>query len=119
MNDHVSPALDVFGELLVTRVREKAIRDWMKQLDGRMKGETADRLRPDIEELGPGQLALLRRLVPQIVDTTLHHLLWTLEQERSIEVLVSGSSGPESVRSLSDGLPGELYEWIERFGAEE
>ena len=116
MNDHVSPALDLFGELLVTRVREKAILDWMKQLDGRMKGETADRLRADIAVLGETQLALLRQLVPQIVDTTLHHLLWTLEQERSVEVVVVGSGGSQSLRNLSDGLPGELYEWIERFG---
>jgi hypothetical protein len=112
-------ALAHFGELLIRRVREKAILDWTKILDGRMKGETAERLRPELSRLDPGELALIERLVPQIVDTALHHLLWTLEQEESVDIAVKTSAGVvPSLREVSDGLAGELYEWIPRFSKE-
>ena len=113
----IREALDHFGELLIKRVREKAILDWTKILDGRMKGETAKRLRSELSRLGRGELALIERLVPQIVDTALHHLLWALEQEESVDVAVKTSSGVvPSLREVSDGLAGELYGWIPRFG---
>jgi hypothetical protein len=119
MTPPAKEALDRFGELLIKRVRDKAILDWRKILDGRMKGETAERLRPEISRLGPGELALIERLVPQIVDTALHHLLWTLEQEESIGIAVQTPAGAvPSLREVSDGLAGELDRWIVRFGKE-
>lgn len=112
-------ALDQFGKLLIERVREKAILDWTKILDGRMKGETAERLRPDLSRLSPSELALVGRLVPQIVDTALHHLLWALEQDESVEIVVKTPTGAvPSLREASDGLAGELYDWISRFSTE-
>lgn len=110
-------ALDRFGSLLVNRVREKAIQDWTKILDGRMKGESAERLRPELSRLEPGDLALIERLVPMIVDTAMHHLLWALEQEESVDIAVKGEGATvPSIREVSDGLAGELYDWIRRFG---
>lgn len=109
-------ALDRFGELLIRKVRGKAIADWSKLLDGRMKGETAARLGPAIALLAPSERHLLGRLVPEIVDSTLHHLLWSLDQDTSVSVAVKTSEGTVgSVREASDGLAGELYEWIPRF----
>ena len=109
-------ALDRFGEILIKQVRDKAILDWTKILDGRMKSETAERLRPELSRLDPGELALIERLVPQIVDTALHHLLWTLEQEESVDIAVKTPAGAvPSLREISDGLAGELYGWIPRF----
>ena len=110
-------ALDHFGEILIKRVRAEAILDWTKILDGRMKGVRAERLRPELSGLDPGQMALIQRLLPQVVDTVLHHLLWTLEQEESIDVAVRTAEGlVPSLREVSDGLAGELYGWIPRFG---
>ena len=109
-------ALDRFGEILIRRVRDKAILDWTKILDGRMKGDSAERLRPELSRLNSSELVLIERLVPQIVDTTLHHLLWTLEQEESVDVAVKMPAGAvPSLRDVSDGLAGELYGWIPRF----
>ena len=102
-------ALDCFGALLIECVREKAIQDWTKILDGRMKGETAEHLRPDVSRLEPGELVFIQRLVPMIVDTTLHHLLWTLEQEPSVDIAVRTQRAVvPSLRDISDGLAGEL-----------
>jgi hypothetical protein len=111
-------ALDRLGQTLITSVRTKAISDWQKILDGQMKGETADRLRPKISSLDSAHRDLLKKLVSEIVDTTLHQLLWTLDQDESIELLVRMPGGVvPSVREVSDGLAGQLYEWIPRFGS--
>src|SRR5262249_12270280 len=108
--------LDRFGQLLISRVRDEAIEDWTRILDGSMKGETAERLRPRLAHLDRYARAMIERLVPQIVDTTLHHLLRTLEQEESIDIAVKTPvGGVPSIRDASDGLAGELYGWIPRF----
>ncbi|MDF2859636.1 MAG: hypothetical protein K0Q87_5487 [Neobacillus sp.] len=58
-------------------------------------------------------------VVPKIVDTTLHHLLWTFEQNELIDINVAnGDSKQISIKEISDGLAGELYTedgWISRF----
>jgi len=33
-------------------------------------------------------MALIERLVPKIVDTVLHHLVWTLEQVEDVDIAV-------------------------------
>jgi hypothetical protein len=114
--------LDKLGELLMTRVRDKAIGDWDRILDGRMKGATAERARAELAADGGDHGAILHRLIPRIVDTTLHHLLWTLEQERSLNLAVDAEGAVvSSVREASDGLSGELYGrrgWIVRYSGE-
>lgn len=117
-----SDPLERLGEILVTRVRDKAIADWDKILDGRMKGNTATRVREELGRFGPNSNEVLASMVPRVVDTVLHHLLWTLEQEESLEVslTIEGTSMP-SARDASDGLCGELYGirgWIARFSQE-
>lgn len=108
--------LDQFGEILMQRVRDEAIEQWEMTLDGKMKSENSQRLYSLVAASGQSQL--INELVPQIVDTTLHHLLWTLEQEDSIDISVSNDDKRVSLKALSDGLPGELYTvdgWISRF----
>ncbi len=114
--------LDRLGQILMGRVRDKAIADWDRILDGRMKGETAELVRSELGAVAPGAKTFLHWVLPRIVDTTLHHLLWTLEQERSLRLGVEaeGSSVPD-VSAVSDGLAGELYGskgWIARFSAQ-
>jgi len=108
--------LDRFGKLLMEQVRDESIEDWTYILDGSMKGETAEKFRPELSRLDSGTLALIERLVPEIVDTTLHYLLWTLDQEESVEIAVKTPAGKvPSLREVSDGLAGDLYDWIPRF----
>lgn len=117
----IQAALDHFGSLLATRVRDEAISDWDMILDGRMKDAGSQAIRAQLERLqmSEDQLDCLRRLIPKVIDTTLHHLLWTLEQEESIDVAVKTPAGAvPSLREVSDGLAGELYGWIPRFSKE-
>jgi hypothetical protein len=111
--------LEAFGLFLMQRVRDKAILDWDKNIDGRMRGATAERVRQALAECSPKEIEVLQWLVPQVVDTTLHHLLWALEQDERVKVAVeTEDSVTASISEESDGLPGELYGdrgWIARF----
>jgi hypothetical protein len=109
-------ALDRFGELLMSRVRDEAIVDWDMILTGQMKDRDSQRISNAIDQLSPSVKALISELVPQIVDTALHHLLWTIEQNDTVEVRVQGIDGGEvNIAEASDGLSGELYDWLPRF----
>lgn len=97
-------------------VRDRAITEWEMILDGRMKGPGAVRVRDSLATFGAEQMDAIRNLIPEIVDTTLDHLLLTLEEEKTVDVLVHAESGGVSnIRDVSDGLSGELPDWIPRF----
>lgn len=109
--------LDVFGEILMKRVRDEAIEQWEKTIQGELKSQECQRLHNLISS--SGQSEMFNDLVPKIVDTTLHHLLWTFEQNELIDINVAnGDSKQISIKEISDGLAGELYTedgWISRF----
>jgi predicted PhzF superfamily epimerase YddE/YHI9 len=111
--------LDRFGEILIRRVRDKAINDWEKTINGKMKSPSAARIRDLLSGFSIQQVEILERLIPEVVDTTLHHLLWTLEQLDSLKIVISDQDGTTyDIKEISDGLPGELYGdhgWITRF----
>lgn len=115
-------ALDHFGELLMQKVRDESIEQWDKILDGRMHDPFAQRVRDSLAEFDAHQLEVLRWLVPQVVDVTLHHLLWMFDQTRSVDVAVKTPEGiVPSIRDVSDGLAGEPHGdhgWISRFSKE-
>lgn len=114
--------LDRFGELLMKRVRDEAITDWDMIVDGRMKDTRSQEIRKQLSGFSQEQIGILKELYPQVVDTVLHHLLWTLEQEDSVDVIVKDDDkGTCNIRETSDGLPGELYSedgWIMRYSKE-
>jgi hypothetical protein len=111
--------LDIVGQLLMTQVRDRSIEDWERILDGRMKGQTAERVRRELTGTGDEALELLSRTVPRVVDTVLYHVLRTLEHDQTLKlsVEVDGKFTP-CVSEVSDGLSGELYGergWIRKF----
>src|SRR5262245_49878031 len=110
--------LDIVGKLLMVRIRDKAINDWNMILDGSMKGALTETVRKEIAGANSTTEAL-ECIVPRVVDSVLHHLLWTLEQEEWINVSVEvDGETTSSIREISDGLAGELYTedgWIARF----
>lgn len=115
MND----ALQTLGELLMRRVRDEAIEEWDKIIDGKLRSDRALKVQSKLNQMSPDQIDTVRILVPQIVDSCLHHLLWTLEQANEVEVNVRLPEGSaQEIREMSDGLPGELYGsngWIAKF----
>lgn len=112
-------ALNRFGELLMRMVRDEAIEDWDMMIEGKWKDARAQEVFRTLSKMPSEHVEILRWLVPQIIDTTLHHLLWMLEQERSVAVMVKTEAGSsENVEKISDDLCGELYTdegWIRRF----
>lgn len=115
-------ALDFFGRLLMTKVRDEAISDWKMIVDGRMKGDRALRLRQILAPFSEEQLRVFLSLVPEVVDTVLHHLLWTFEQEDNIRLgVTAGNQEIPNLKDVSNGLSGELPSddgWIARYSKE-
>src|SRR5262249_4370089 len=115
-------ALDRFGHLLMTKVRDESISEWNMIVTGKMKGERVMKLRQLIERLSDTERHVFLSLVPEVVDSVLHHLLWMFEQEQSVRIgVVTDTEDVQSLNDLSDGLSGELYSdegWIARFSRE-
>jgi hypothetical protein len=80
----------------------------------------ARRVTEIISSLDDQVIAVVRRLIPIIVDATLHHLLWTLEQWPNVRVAIATDSGSvDDIRTVTLGeLQGYLYNWIPRFSKE-
>src|SRR5207302_220548 len=103
--DARTEALDEFGALLMKRVRDKAIREWDMIVDGRMRDADSERIRKMLSALDTEGLAVLHAVIPRVADTTLHHLLWTLEEVKHVRIVVETEAGlvPDLAR-VSDGL---------------
>jgi hypothetical protein len=115
-------ALDKFGQLLMRDVRDEAITDWKMIIDGRMKGDLAEKIREMLRNVSETDRKVLLQLIPGVVDTVLHHLLWTTEQQSDLQVGIKIDDRIEELREISDGLPGELYTddgWISRYSRED
>ena len=112
-------ALDYFGEALVTKGRDAAISDWDAIVEGRAKSERAKRLQAELATTSGDQLLLLKRLIPQIVDSALFYALSSIESSPNTSLRVSiGRVLSDELRDVSDGLGAELFGdqgWIARF----
>lgn len=111
--------LDHLGQRLMHEVRDRAIVQWDHTIEGRIRGVMGRAAAEKLAGLQPEHVEALRWLIPRIVDTTLHHVLWWLEGDESVDLVVlAGTEGSASARDTSDGLCGELYTedgWIMRF----
>ena len=115
-------ALEKFGEVLIQKVRDEAIEQWDRTLDGTSTAPALKKVRDALSPLSAAQNVELKKIVSQVVDTTIHHLLWTLEQDSFITVQVKLKTGTvDNISSVSDGLAGELYSddgWIRKYSRE-
>lgn len=111
--------LDYFGQLLIENIRDEAIDDWERIFQGKMKDKESRKIAETLSTFSPEQVQFIINLLPKVVDTSLHHFLWTLEQKEDIELLVKAKENKYfNIREISDGLAGELYTddgWISRF----
>ena len=113
-------ALVHFGKLVVEEVRDWAIGDWDKKIDGRMKGgPEEEKWRARMKALGPDAEQLLKELLPEIVDATLHFMMFLLERGGVMGLKLSvttedGETFPD-INEVSDGLAGDLVMWIPAF----
>ena len=115
--------LDYFGEVLVKNVRDYTISEWDRDIVRKNATVRAGKiLYEKFKNCTPEQLELIRWLIPQVVDTTLHYFLCMFEQEENIDIAVTlDGEYIERLQDISDGLCGELYTedgWISRFSKE-
>lgn len=110
-------SLDTFGEILIKKVRDTSILHWDKIASGKI----IDEENSSIGTLGKQELELIQRLIPKIVDTTIHNLLSTIEREENIYIVIDSNGNTENLSEESDGLAGELYGkrgWIKKFSSQ-
>jgi hypothetical protein len=104
----------------MTRVRDKAISQWKMVAEGRMKADDSEKA--NLAQLDETGREVFLSLVPKVVDTVLHHLLWAVEQSDDFRIAADiGEEHVANLRDVSDGLPGELYSrngWIARYSKE-
>lgn len=113
-------AADLFGELLMSQVRDHEIQFWDELLAGQTKYFNYRKVYEGLRQsLDAEQLEAVRDLIPYVVDNVIAHFLAMLEDGKKIEVAVHVEG--ETVSSLdevTDGLESELYGeegWIARY----
>jgi hypothetical protein len=110
--------LAYFGELVVSQVRDVAIRQW-ERLATSDQARLEAPLRDLLERGGTNGEAILRYVIPAIVDTAIHQFLFLLEQGDvyGITVAVQTPSGERAsnLAESSDGLSGDYVDWSPTF----
>ncbi|CAM4503942.1 hypothetical protein FHS16_004556 [Paenibacillus endophyticus] len=107
--------MDFLGQVLMSGVRDQSISFWDKLIEGKMRGSMSKKIS---ESYSTEQLEILTDIISQVVDTTLHNLLWTIEQEDQIHLKVQLDEDAIDIKEASDGLAGELYTedgWIIKY----
>lgn len=114
------PAVDKFGEFIITRFRDRSIDYFDALAEGLWKAPALKEIQADLATLTEEQRALVRRCVISTLDNGLHDLLFAFVEahdcEEGIDVIVDG----QNVAELSDGLNGEQFSdqgWIAKFGS--
>ena len=106
--------LSNFGEILMNDIRDRTIHGYDMRITGKMRDESSQKLFGEVQQLNDSQRQLIERIIPQIVDLSIHNMLCMVEEHSNIDVQMDG----ESISEISDGLAGELYSedgWIQRF----
>lgn len=111
-------AVDKFGQVIMTELRDKAIDFFELLVEGRWKAPGLQKLQAELQELNNEQIELVRKIVVKSLDTGIHDFLFKLQEqadfENDIEIKVQGIDVIQS----SDGLHGELFTkdgWISTF----
>ena len=106
--------LEEFGEIFIKEVRDRTIDLFDRKMQGLMRSKESQLLFEKMNKLNEEQKSLIRDIIPQIVDLSMHNMLDLFEEHDEFQVIV----GEENIADVSDGLSGELYTsdgWIEKF----
>jgi len=111
---------DRLGQLLVTRVRDRALQDMRKMLDGSAKAPDLVVKLANLRSLhGEEGVAGARLVLEEAVDHVLHHMMVLFDDEpNALKLAVEADGEWIDAAAGSDGLAGELYSedgWIHRF----
>jgi hypothetical protein len=116
--NHSNQLLDIFGQFLMEKVRDETIEHWEKVTKGSMNDTESKEIFKSLSTFTPEQMEMIRKLLPGIVDTALHYLLWSMEENENMKWVVKFKESEVNIAEISDGLAGELYTedgWKHRF----
>jgi hypothetical protein len=102
--------LEKFGEILMKEVRDNTSEEYLMIKEGRMRSEKAQRIFMMIESLDQESKVILDRVIGDILDRTLHNLLYMFEQSTNYTIVNKKEIDSEiDMVENSDGISGELY----------
>lgn len=110
-------ALAHFGRELIDSARDWPIRELDRLVDGSAVAP-GDRLtHEEIARFGPEVQDLVKKLIPEIVDRTLHYVMFMFQDPAHTGIRISvttpdGEIYPD-LDAESDGLAGDLIAWID------
>ena len=116
-NVRMDKCLEEFGEIFIKEVRDRTIDLFDRKMQGLMRSKESQLLFEKMNKLNEEQKSLIRDIIPQIVDLSMHNMLDLFEEHDEFQVIVGG----ENIADVSDGLSGELYTsdgWIEKFSGQ-
>lgn len=114
-------ALEAFGKEFIHVVRDSALHTFEMTVTGAMKSIPMQALHQRLHSLTVAQQDDVRQIVRKFVDIVLHDVLYLLQRDEQITVLMRPPGEPERVIDLaqaSDMLHAELFTesgWIARF----
>lgn len=119
--DDARETQEKFGKWLIENVRDYAVGESQRLFDEPPK----DRKYPHwlyeqlCSQFDEQQRKLVLYLMPQIVDSTIHHLLSSLSETEWISIDVTLDDGTAMVlRGTGEGSKGVMFEWIRDYSKE-
>ncbi|OCG11726.1 hypothetical protein A9G24_09430 [Gilliamella sp. App6-5] len=112
--------LDIFGQKIISHVRDQAIFEFEAMVQGKMKSENMVKLNNELKIFDRNQIDILKKVAVIAIDSVIYNTLNMLEQnEENMRLLISKNGKNEkNIVNISDGLSGELLTengWIEKF----
>ncbi|WLQ13302.1 hypothetical protein O5O45_26625 [Hahella aquimaris] len=110
--------LDKFGQILITQVRDVVIDRFVQKFAGGYKDQESQINAVVYQSLDENTQKFVSKIVKEVIDSTLHELLFMVEQNEEIEVVVKNGGEVTNIKENIDGLCGELYTedgWIEKY----
>jgi hypothetical protein len=112
------PEVAWLGRNMMSEVRERAIEECRRSVRGEMQGHISKRATKAVRS-APSSVEAVEAVTPIIVDVALYYVLLFLGENESVDLRVRLGEQWLSVAQQSDGLNGDLLEWIEAFSPDE
>jgi hypothetical protein len=108
--------LDQVGERIIRLVRDSVMCQLDQLIRGELKPAVSRALHERLAVLRTGEIGLLREVAAESIDNCLNSFLWLLEGGEGLELFLKKPSGDYvNVTQLSDGLSGDMHDWVRRF----
>jgi hypothetical protein len=99
-----APPLEFLGNLLMKHVRDRTIEDVDRLLQRHGNSVIAARVTEWLATFSSDDIEVVRRLIPIVVDTILHHLLVAFEQWPDVTLgVTAGSARVDDIRTAALG----------------